>query len=253
MSASTTRALPVLLLLAAAIGPGRAAAAPDDAAALLAKLDAALMQSNNQFLVWEMKSVEPGKPDRVMEFEVHIKGKHWRRIAFTAPADLKGMNLLIRSPTQMYIYLPQFNKVRRVASHVQDQGFMGTAFDYDEVSLAVFGELFAAERMADKGTHWNLVLARKPDQSFRHAAIDLDLRKDGLQPFALRYQNEQGKTVKTESRSEFACSGTFCTPRKVVMVDHTRKDLTTTLTLKKFKMDPNTPDEFFTVRALQQE
>ena len=58
------------------------------------------------------------------------------------------MNLLIRSPTQMYIYLPSFRKVRRVASHVQEQGFMGSAFDHAEVSLATYSDTFTVSATA---------------------------------------------------------------------------------------------------------
>ena len=28
----------------------------------------------------------------------------------------------------MYVYLPAYNKIRRVASHASNQGFMGTMF-----------------------------------------------------------------------------------------------------------------------------
>jgi outer membrane lipoprotein-sorting protein len=230
----------------------RQGAAQKTAAELLQKVDAVLTKSNNQYMVWEMTTVEAGKPDRTLTFEATVKGRHWRRMDFLAPADFKGMRLLVRSPTQMYIYLPQFKKVRRVASHVQAQGYLGTAFDYDEAALATYGDLFEAESFADKGSHWNLVLKRKEGETFRHAKIDLDLRKDNYQAVELRYMNEKGQVIKTETRSDFAFSGAYYTPRTVAIVDHTRGEIKTTMVLKKFKIDAPIDDDFFTVKSLQQ-
>jgi outer membrane lipoprotein-sorting protein len=228
------------------------AVAQASAAELLQKVDAVLTESNNQRMVWEMTTEETGKPNRTLSFEATVKGKNWRRVSFLAPADLKGMRLLIRSPSQMYIYLPQFKKVRRVASHVSEQGYMGTAFDYDEIALATYGDTFDAESFADKGTHWNLVLRRKPDLEFRYPRIDLDLRKDNLQAIELRYLNDKGQVLKTEKRTDFAYSGKFYTPRTVAIVDHTRGNMKTTMVLKKFDVNVKVGDDYFTVKSLQQ-
>ena len=45
------------------------------------------------------------------------------------------MKILTRAAQDMYVYLPAFKKVRRLASHVKEQGFMGTAFGHEEMSL----------------------------------------------------------------------------------------------------------------------
>ena len=42
-----------------------------------------------------------------------VKLKAEKRLTeFTAPADMKGTKVLVLSPTQMYVYLPAFGKVR---------------------------------------------------------------------------------------------------------------------------------------------
>jgi outer membrane lipoprotein-sorting protein len=218
---------------------------------MLQAVDRELIASNDQYLLWEIVTVIPGKTDRRMVIEVTIKGQHWRRVEFLEPADIKGMKLLVRSPTQMYIYLPAFRKVRRLASHVQDQGFMGTAFDHDEISLAIYGEVFTAESLADGGDTWVLTLKRRPDQRFHHAGVRLTVTKDRYQPVKIDYLNDSGEVNKVETRESLTCSGSFCTPRIVSMVDHTRGGIKTVMTLKKTKFNTGVPDSFFTVHALQ--
>ncbi len=217
---------------------------------VLKALDAELKRSNNQFAMFRMITLESGKSERQIDFQATVKGTA-RRIEFTAPADLKGTKLLFLSATQMYIYLPAFKKVRRVASHVQEQGFMGTAFDYAETSLAVFGEVFAAESVDVKGDSLTLKLRRRPDVDFAHARIEIDMSAERHQPLEIRYFNDKGMRVKTETRRDLVCQGDFCMPREVVMIDHTRSDLQTTMKLVKAKTDPGVPESYFTVRALQ--
>lgn len=37
----------------------------------------------------------------------------------------------------MYVYLPAFGKVRRIASHTKDQGFLGLTFSQDDMATTV--------------------------------------------------------------------------------------------------------------------
>jgi outer membrane lipoprotein-sorting protein len=217
---------------------------------LLAEVDAKLTESNDQYLVWDLVTYEPGKKERKLTFQATVKGKHWRRVDFLAPADIKGMKILIRSPTAMYIYLPSFRKVRRVASHVQEQGFMGSSFDHAEVSLATYSDTFDAVGSSDHSDYFTLVLERK-DPTYPHAKIEIDVDKKTLQVKEGRYFNSKGVKVKTETREKFVCSETYCTPHHVEMIDHTRGDLRSVMTLKKYKTNVGVPDSFFTVRSLQ--
>ena len=63
-----------------------------------------------------------------------MKGEK-RLTEFTDPPEMKGMRILILSPTRMYIYLPAYKKVRRVASHVSAQGLLGPAFASDDLAV----------------------------------------------------------------------------------------------------------------------
>ena len=56
----------------------------------------------------------------LMHFVSTVKGPK-ALTDFSAPADLRGTRVLVLGRTQMYIYLPAFRKIRRIASHVNQQ------------------------------------------------------------------------------------------------------------------------------------
>ena len=138
------------------------------AAEVMARMDEAMTKAQDQFLVYEIITKEPGKSESRLRFQVHIKGTKWRRLEFTDPGDVKGMRFLVRSLTQMYVYLPAYKRVRRVASHVRDQGFMGTAYSYDEMAIVTYGVAFTGELTGETETRWNMKCTRKPGKTYRY-------------------------------------------------------------------------------------
>jgi hypothetical protein len=69
---------------------------------------------------YEITNKEPGKDEGTLAMTVKLKGEK-RYTEFSAPADMRGTKVLILSPTQMYVYLPSYGKVRRIANHTKDQ------------------------------------------------------------------------------------------------------------------------------------
>src|SRR5258706_16469000 len=110
---------------------GRAAHADAAGDQLLAAMDEAMNRAATQSLVYEITNREPGKPDAKLALVVRTKGDK-RLTELTSPADMKGTKVLVLSPTQMYVYLPAFGKVRRIASSVAGQGFMGMTYAQDD-------------------------------------------------------------------------------------------------------------------------
>ena len=77
---------------------------------------------------------------------------------FTAPADMKGTKALVLSPTQMYVFLPAFGKVRRIASSVSDQGFLGMTFSQDDLASQAYNATYEAKIASESATEYHLVV-----------------------------------------------------------------------------------------------
>lgn len=219
--------------------------------AVLAQVDEALNMAKDTTSTMTAETVVPGKKPIGMEFQLQTRGE-MRRVQFASPGDMKGTRVLVLSSRQMYVFLPAYNKIRRVASHASNQGFMGTMFSDADMSTTHFGSIYEAELKGETDAGWTLRLTPKEGQKTPYGAIEIDAAKDNKLPTQLRYFDNKGKHVKTEDRSEYFCKESVCQPGFFKMVDHTRNDAYTTLKQDMTGLNEGLGEDLFTQRALQQ-
>src|SRR3954465_14248343 len=82
---------------------------------------------------------------RELSFTTYQKVPDKRLVRFSAPGDLKGMGVLVENKDTMYVFLPGFQKVRRVGTHVKAQTFMGSDFSYEDMSLSRYSPTYDAK------------------------------------------------------------------------------------------------------------
>lgn len=214
-------------------------------------MDEKMTLAKDQSFVFEIITQEPGKAQRKMSMKVQIKGKTWRRIEFLSPGDVKGMKVLIRSLSQMYVYLPAFHKIRRVASNVRSQSFMGTALSQDDMSITTYGNVYSGKLISETKDTWTVMGTRRQGQSFPYGKIEFTILKKERHPTKLVYYSDKGKKLKTETRVDHQCRGKICNAFTLKMIDHTRNDLWTKLLMTNWEVDTGIPDAYFTSRSLQ--
>jgi outer membrane lipoprotein-sorting protein len=161
---------------------------------------------------------------------------------------MKGTKVLILSPTQMYVYLPAFGKVRRIASHTKDQGFLGLSFSQDDMATTSYGPLYTATLTTDDADKVVLTLTPKSAET-AYAKIELTLTKDHGVPAQFKYFNADGTNVKTETRTNYTCEGTICTPGEIKMTDNVKGNWTK-LIAKSRKINAEIADDVFSQRNL---
>jgi Outer membrane lipoprotein-sorting protein len=162
---------------------------------------------------------------------------------------MKGTKLLILSPTQMYVYLPAFGKVRRVASHTHDQGFFGLAFSQDDLATTSYGAQYTGQIATQTPAQFVLVLTAKDVPNATYAKIEMTVAKDRMVPLQLKYFNAEGANIKTETRSNYACAGAVCTPGEIKMVDNVRGNWTR-LVRKSWQQNVAIPADAFSAQNL---
>jgi len=236
--------------------PAPAASSPAtaalDADEIFRRMDAALTSAEDQFFEYDFIVRKPGEAERRMLFQVTIKGDQKRLLHFLAPGDVKGMKFLILGLSQMYVYLPAYRKVRRVASNVRDQGFMGSAHSQDDMSIVTFSPYLKPRLLSEDAAAWTVEGTLREGLSFPYAKVVLTIDKKMYQPLKLLYFNDRGQHVKTEERVDWVCKdGNICAPGSMTLVDHRRNDVATILRPRKWKYNQGVSDRFFTVRNLQ--
>jgi hypothetical protein len=169
---------------------------------------------------------------------------------FLAPGDVKGTKVLTLSRSKMYVYLPAYQKVRRITSHASDQGFMGTTLSQSDMSTTHYGKVYLATGCEREGEHLIVDAERRAGAEVAYARVQLKLSAQKLLPLEMKYFSATGKHVKTETRGSYECLGDFCNPNVITMVDHTRQAQTKLNTLS-WEMDSGISASVFSRRHLQ--
>ena len=231
------------------LGLAHGAAYADEAGdKALSAVEAAMNRASSQYFEYEAVTTEAGKDEKKVGLSVYVQGEK-RHTEFTAPSDLKGVKVLVLSPTEMYVYLPAFGKVRRIASHTSDQSAFGMAYSQVDLATPSYSGQYSAVSSGD-----TTILTPKSGQTPTYGKIELTIAKDQNLPSELKLYDTDGKLVKTETRSDYTCGDgdkkDVCTPGTLKMVDHTN-GLTTTLTRKVWKLSPAIADDLFSKRNLE--
>lgn len=221
-----------------------------DPVATLEGVDESLNRWKDQFFSYEMIDVTPGKGERTLALDVYMKGEK-RVTAFTAPADVKNTRVLILSDTQMYVYLPAYKKVRRVASHVTAQGFMGTAYSQDDLAVTTYADKYTPTVVEEKDGNVKLELKVKDGKDVAYPKVHMTVESARKLPVEMTYFDDKGTKLKTEQRTDYKCDGDVCVPFTMKMVDHTSPGHETRLVTKAWKLDSGLKDRIFTRRYLQ--
>jgi outer membrane lipoprotein-sorting protein len=244
ISTLTLTGLAALLLLS---GAARADKKGQD---LLRCLDKKATNAKDQFFIYDMVVADPGKEKRTLVMHVWIKDQK-RLVHFMAPGDVKGMKVLIRSRTQMYVYLKAFRKIRRITSHAKKQSLFGADYNYDDQSTVTYANVFDGQFLKETKTH-NVVRAKAtPKADSPYGYLDMYLRKKDCLPTKVLYYNTAGKHIKSETRKEYSCIKEVCNAARMKMTDHTRGNHWTEMVRKTWKTNTGVSDRKFSRRALQ--
>lgn len=241
------------LLFAAAAVPLLCATAHADpsAADLLAKVDQALNAFHDAVFESKLVMQQPNGESREYVFTTYQKEPHKRLVRFSAPGDVKGMGVLIENQDTMYVYLPGFQRVRRMGTHIKNQSFMGSDFSFTDMAEIAYGDVYTAKLVGSDDKSWILQLDAKPGQDLEFPRIKLWADKTMFQPTRLDYFDAAGKNLKTQLRLDYhKDSPRHFQPGKIEIIDHRRNDHTSSIVFTASKIDSGLSDDLFSVRSL---
>lgn len=251
---------PVSLLLATVLAisgamfvqPQPVAAAEDLAAkgaAILKAADDRAVKFPDQKYTASMEIYKSGKLRTTMVFSMVTKGLVKQFIHFTAPGDVAGMKILMESPTELYVYSMEFQKVRRIAAHMKNQGFNGSEFTPEDMVMAKLSPMFDAVLVGKTGNETQLDLKPKAgaETSFSKLEIFIDSSVGGIT--RIHYFDGAGNHIRTQTREDWKPFEDGMIPTKIRM-----KNLKTTdeTVINLSEIDVKTPisEDIFSRRTL---
>jgi outer membrane lipoprotein-sorting protein len=217
---------------------------------LLGKIDHALNCFKDAVFESKLLIKQPDGQAREYGFTTHQKGSK-RLVRFTAPGDVKGMGVLVESESTMYVFLPGFQRVRRMGTHVKNQTFMGSDFGYEDMSQTSFSSSYESKLVGSDDKNWIAELTPKKGQDVEYARIKVWADKSMFQPTKLEYYDAGGKKLKTQERLDYhKDSPEHWQPGRIVMTDHRRNDHKSEIVFSSSKIDGGLNDDLFSVRSL---
>jgi outer membrane lipoprotein-sorting protein len=133
-----------------------------DGSAVLAKLDKDAQAFSDMSYVSTMEIWKGGVKKTTLQFDMVMKGLDKQLISFTAPGDVAGMKILMVGES-IWMYSPEFAKVRMIAAHAQSQGFLGSQFTPEDMVMTGLAKHFDAEITGQSGNDTILTLKPKAD------------------------------------------------------------------------------------------
>ena len=218
---------------------------------VLAKVDNAMNNFTDGEFVSKLFIKEPNGSAREIDFTTYQKVPDKRLVRFSAPGDLRGMGVLVENKDVMYVFLPGFQKVRRVGTHVKAQTFMGSDFSYEDMSLSRYSPTYDAKLVKQDAQSWELELTVKPGQEIEYPRVHMWVEKKSQQPTKIDFMDQGGKVLKTAEYLDYHLDGaTHYGPAKVIVTDHRRNDHKSEIDFVETKLNQGLKDDFFTQRTL---
>jgi len=198
--------------------------------------------------------------------KVSIKRWEYRRIGsygasksilrFTAPAEVKGVALLIVNHTDrasdQWMWTPAIERDRRIAAQDRSTRFFGTDFsfeDLEERDVDQFDYKLMGDDTIDGVACWKIESKPRQSKSSQYTSSVVWVRKDNYTVAQIESYS-QSKLIRRIHYSDIQNVSGIWTPRTVEVYDANRKSRTV---LKLEKLEYNAPmkDEDFTLEALR--
>ncbi|NMB13332.1 MAG: outer membrane lipoprotein-sorting protein [Firmicutes bacterium] len=172
-------------------------------------------------------------------------------VKFLAPKDVEGVGLLDQGEDVMYMYLPEFNKVRRIAGSAKHGSFMGTDFTYNDLSFVNYDTSdYGAELVGETADAYEVELRDKDEKDASYEKVLMTVRKSDWFPVKVVFYNTEGKLQKELTAFDVTTYGKYKYPKKLEMVDVLANHRTEIL-IGEPEFDRELDDDIFTTRTLQ--
>jgi len=219
-----------------------------DANDLLKKMDAVTSGYADQEMDVDLVIKDVDGSEKVYGMTVWQQGAK-RLVRFTS-GETKGMATLIDGD-RMYVFMPGFKKIRRIAAHNMKQAFAGSDMSNADMSTIAWADDYDVTFEKETDTQFVLRGKPKPGKNIEYASVLLYIAKDGYYQDAIDYFNDKGEKVKEfVGKNKQAWPGNVQRFQLLIMRDP-RTGHSTEMRLKTFKVNQGLADDHFTKRQLQ--
>ena len=217
---------------------------------VLKKADIVANEPKDQDIKLKMVLIDKDGMEKERQMTMLQKGDQRRMVKFLSPADIKGLGFLDLPDDVMYLYLPAFKKVRRIASHVKNTRFAGTDFTYDDMGSINYADDYDPKMLEKRAEFYILELTPKEGVEKDYSKLKMWVRTDNFYPAKIEYYSKDGKLWKVMERRQIEEVGAYWTAKEAEMSD-LKDEHRTKMIIQEVKFDTGLKDDLFTPRYLR--
>ncbi|NOZ69960.1 MAG: outer membrane lipoprotein-sorting protein [Deferribacteres bacterium] len=223
---------------------------------ILKKAEEAMNAPRDRTATEKMILIKADGSAKVRTIRFYQKGNDKRLVIFLSPADVKGVGFLSLSEDRMYLYLPAFRKVRRIASHIKNENFMGTDFSYEDMAETRYTDDYLATLQQAQGKEgpgqYILDLRPRPGADVSYSRQKVWVDKETFILTKTEYYSPGGKLIKVLTSGNIKKVDGYWFPMKMTM-ETLKTAHRTVLEVVEIKHDSGLADRFFTERNLKRQ
>ena len=173
----------------------------------------------------------------------------WRIIKFLSPTDVRGVGFLVLAQDKMYLYLPAFHRIRRIASHSKKESFMGSDLSFSDMETKRLCEDYEARLLKEDSDNYFLELIRRPGSEKPYSRIMMTVEKSSNVPIYMESFDEGNNLWKVWKMTPYK-SGKYHTVSRME-VEEKKKEHVTIVERENIQYDQGLEDKVFTQRFLK--
>lgn len=238
----------VVAALCLAPRPAVAEAGGDQTCARLEKLGRDAERITDQAYVSTLTYREKGRVAKAFKMRIISRGLSKALVSFLEPGEMRGTRILVADAETMYVYIPDFRRVRRIAGHALRQSFLGTNIYYEDIMERQYSARWDCSLAKTTPEDWVLDLHPKAGIQTAYSKLRLTIGRKTSRLTQIEYF-EDGRKVRTQLRDDWQTKEGLELASRMRYVSHDR-DAELTLELADWQINTGIPESAFTRRSL---
>ena len=219
-----------------------------DALSILSKMDNIASAPKDKQGKVKIVLIDNYGKEKVREAMLLQKGPDKKLYRYTKPESQAGIATLTLPNSVMWLYLPAFDKPRKISMLTKDSAFNNTDFSYEDMATTPYGSRFTPLLMETRDDAYILKLVPKENRS-NYSQIMVKVNKINGYAETMDFYNVNGKKFK-EATYTYEKVGNYWNANEVVMKD-LDKNHSTKILITDVKFDQGLSDDLFLVENLK--
>jgi len=170
---------------------------------------------------------------------------------FLSPKSVKGVTLLnINDGEKIYLYMPAYNKPRRIAGSSKGDEFMGTGLSYEDMSMDYKDNDYEKKLLEEMDSEYIIeVLPTEEDVSYEKIILHVD--KEKFYATKVEFYEADNELTKTLTINKIKVDDNGkVTPMEIEFTD-IAENQKTKIVMKETEYDVELSSGFFSIRTLK--